>query len=123
MKLADYMIECERRAYVATGNPLHAWAAYGVGRQHKRAIPEWVLQYFDKARLGLVFNVPDAIEKRGNAKDLGPDIAKALGLHGKGQRGSPFESYYDTKWWEYGRAVHEYLKAGHELDDARGFAA
>ena len=123
MKPADYMIECERRAYFATKNPLHAWAAYGVARQHRRAIPEWVLEYLDKSRLGLVFSVPDQIEKTGTGRDLGPTIARAFGLAGRGRRGTPFESYYDTGWSDYGRAVRDYVKAGHSREDARAFAA
>lgn len=102
MKLVEYRLECERLAYEATNNPLHAWAAYGVARQAQVAIPEWVLTYLDKCRLGLVFTVPDAIEERGSAKDLGPVIAGAFGLVSKG-RGNPFE--YDERWWVYGRAV------------------
>lgn len=120
MKLNDYRLECERCAYLATRNPLHAWAAYGIARQSRREVPEWVLEYFDKVRLGLVLSVPDEIEKRGTAKGLGPPIARALGLV-SGGRGNPFD--YDTKWWAYGRKVRELMKAGDQLDHARHAAA
>lgn len=123
MKLADYIIECERRAYIATGNPLCAWSAYGIARKFRREIPEWVLEYLDKSRVKLMFGVAGQIEKTGGGRDLGPTIASAFGLAGRGKRGTPFESYYDTNWWKYGRAVREYVKAGNSLEDARTWVA
>lgn len=117
MKLVDYRIECERLAFEATKNPLHAWAAYGVARQAKVAIPEWVLAYLDKCRLGLVFTVPDAIEERGSAKDLGPVIAGAFGLVSKG-RGNPFE--YDERWWAIGRTIRRLMMVGIEGQEKGG---
>ena len=120
MKLSAYRIECERRAYLATGNPMHVWEAYGVARQSQSAIPEWVLQYLDKARLGLIYNVSDAIDDRKGGKDLAAPIARALGLVADG-RGTPFD--YDTRWWGYGRKVREFVRAGDKLQIARENAA
>lgn len=117
MKLVEYRLECEKRAYEATDNPLHAWAAYGVARQAKIAIPEWVLAYLDKCHLGLVYTVPDAIEQQRSAKDLAPVIAGAFGLVSKG-RGNPFE--YEEKWWAIGRAVRRLMLVGVEGQEKGG---
>ena len=116
MKLADYMIECERRAYLATGNPLHVWNAYSTVRAKRMDLPEWILRYFDKASWGIREIATDDVKR----KDLGPRIGRSLGLVNDGP-GTPFE--FDRKWWAYGRAVREYMKAGHDRDDARAFAA
>ncbi|MFN2474333.1 MAG: hypothetical protein ABR588_10520 [Sphingomicrobium sp.] len=51
-----------------------------MARQYRREIPEWVFEYLDKARLGLVFNVGDAFEKQGAKENLGPVIARAFGM-------------------------------------------
>lgn len=115
MKLTEFMIECERRAYLAKGNPLHVWNAYSTARAKGIAVPEWVLRYFDKASWDL-----RALANEPEKKNLGPKIAKALDLVRDG-RGTPFD--YDTKWWVYGRKVREFVKRGDQLDHARSFAA
>lgn len=126
MKFADYRIECERRAYLQSKNPMHAWEAYGIARRSAREIPEWVLRYFDKARMGLELNVEDATEEGGTREDLARVIAKAFGLVSIGA-GTPFD--YNTKWWAYGRKVREFMKddergrPGFPLHHARGKAA
>lgn len=120
MKRIDYQLELERRAYLVTKNPMRVWNAYGVARQSQRAIPEWVLQYLDKARLGLVFNVQDTIEEQGTKTNLAPVIARAFGMTSRGS-GSPLD--FDMDWWRHGLTLRSFLDRGDQLDHARRFAA
>lgn len=117
LPLTDYRLEVERHAFLGTRNPMHAWVAYGIARRGGRNVPDWVLEYLDKAQLGLVFNIPDAIERQGSGKDLGPHIARAFGLVKTG-RGNPFE--FDDKWWRYGRLVRRLTTKGKEGQERGG---
>ena len=46
-------VERNQRFYAATKNPLFVWAAYQHCRQTGQAIPDWVLEYFDRAAANL----------------------------------------------------------------------
>lgn len=116
MKLSEFMIECERRAYLATGNPMHVWNAYATTRAKRIDVPEWILRYLDKASWGIREMAGDDVPR----KDLAPRIARSLDLVRDGA-GTPFD--YDNRWWAYGRKVREFRKRGDQLDHARRFAA
>jgi hypothetical protein len=105
MKPTDFMLECERRAYLATGNPLHAWNAYTTARAKDVEIPQWVLRYFDTVSCEL--RSIEVSEK----EDLRSKVSRALGLGSVG-RGTPFNE--DAMWWAYGRKVRELRSAGYE---------
>lgn len=112
MKLSEYMIECERRAYLATENPMHVWNAYATARAKRIEVPEWVLRYFDKASWGIREMAGDDVPR----KDLAPRIARALNLVRDGA-GTPFD--YDNRWWAYGRKLREFINAGDKMTFAR----
>jgi hypothetical protein len=101
----DDMIEVERRCLVETDNVMHAWAAYSMARVCGAPVPDWVLRYFDKAARNLLALSAEAQESGG--RDLGPKIAKALGLASVGA-GSPLVAYH-ADWQTFGMNVRARL--------------
>jgi len=100
----DDMIEADRRCFVETGNPMHAWAAYSLARVCDAPIPEWVLRYLDMVGRNLLALSADSQD--GGGKDLGPKIATALKLEGKPRSGSPLVTYH-ADWMVFGMNVRD----------------
>lgn len=79
------LLEMDHAAFKATGNPMHAWAAYATARVNNVPAPEWVLKYFDSIARELLRLSHQASER--GAKDLAPEIAKGMGLKGAALKG------------------------------------
>lgn len=103
------LVEVERRCFLDTGNPMHVWAAYRMARVADAPIPDWVLRYFDICGDRLLALSADA-SRNGGAKDMGPKIAKSLGLVSNG-RGSPLVSYH-ADWIVFGANVRARVTDG-----------
>jgi hypothetical protein len=106
---ADF-IEVERRAFLATGNAMHAWAAYSFARVVKAPPPEWVLKYFDRCARGILKVSHDSIEKGG--KNPAPKVLDALHL-----KGSDLTGFHD-KWMVYGMNVRNLMGQNDKPDFA-----
>ena len=104
---ADY-IEVERRCLVETDNAMHVWAAYSFARAAGDPIPDWVMRYFDMVARGLFALAVEA--KAEGGKDMGPKIARAMGLASKG-RGAPLVEYHN-RWMTFGMNVRHRMQQG-----------
>ena len=115
----DAYYEVQKRAFVATNNPMYAWAAYSRARLIGDEIPEWVLKYLDfsaRALLELSAQTQETLEKtskggkirkaKRGAKDIGPRVAAALKLSSKGA-GTALSSYH-SDWELYGLLVRHF---------------
>lgn len=74
-------------------NPLWAWIAYQQARTRRAGVPEWVLQYLDRAAREVV---EVALGGRPASRDRRPKaIAKALGLSptGVGRKRDAFDTF------------------------------
>lgn len=88
-----------RQLFERTGNPLHAWAAYRVARDHRRPVPDWALEYLDGAADRLLETERDPLSgepRRGadsdeitSEQDANRKIARALSLESPGRGKAP----------------------------------
>lgn len=106
----DNQLEVERRCYEETGSVLHPWAAYRLARVNKVPVPEWVLQYFDKAANNL-FELNSQLHQGEKVGDLAAAASRAMGLTGGRGQGSAF-SKYNRKWIVYGMNVRAWIQDG-----------
>ena len=86
------IIEWSRAQYQRTGNPFFVWQAYDHFRRAGMPIPEWILEYFDKAadrlfalRLGVTDLTTHVKEIPATGDNLAQLVAKALGFRKKGR--------------------------------------
>lgn len=108
MSHPEDLIEVERRCFIETDNVMHVWAAYGFARAAGAPVPDWVLRYFDRIGRSIMALAIEARTEGG--KDLGPRIAKALGLASAG-RGSPLTAYH-SDWMVLGMNVRDRMRQG-----------
>ena len=73
--IATAFIGKSQTLYLRTGNPIHLWSVYLLARQGGVPIPDWVLEYLDKA--ARVLTAP-------NGPTSPTAVADALGLATKG---------------------------------------
>ena len=98
--IAVRCVQYHEAAYKESQNPLHAWRAYLYCRRFDLTIPQWVLQYLDRAALKFYtwsqpHGTPPAKAK------VAPGIAEALELKrpGKSGRVNVFADYGNPRDW------------------------
>jgi hypothetical protein len=60
-------------------NPMHAWEAYQIARVNEHDIPEWILQYLDRAAASLVLLRDDAADGNPPEREAHA-VGKAIGF-------------------------------------------
>ena len=105
-------IEIEKRAFLATNNAMHAWAAYSFARVVKAPPPDWVLRYFDLCAREIFSFAMDVAKSEKKGSNPGPRIAKALHL-----KGTDFKGYH-SDWMTFGMNVRQRI----QQDDKPYFA-
>ncbi|MFD2053769.1 hypothetical protein ACFSQT_11940 [Mesorhizobium calcicola] len=116
---ADF-IEVEHKSFLATGNAMHAWAAFSHARVTKDSIPDWVLNYLDLcARRLFAFS---SRQEDAKGDEFAKIVASAFMLTSMGA-GTPASRYFNAKWLVYGMNVHAKVKANTKEEFAVGDVA
>jgi hypothetical protein len=122
---AEYQASIEKKLYEVEGNSLRAWNVYRMYRLMGRPIPDWVLEYFDRA--GDALMALQSEHDRGAVKNPAVAIAEALGMKKPGRSGA-YNVFSDMdrerrKWLGYAAEVKGHIEQGSKEDIAIEFVA
>ncbi|MBL8576148.1 MAG: hypothetical protein JNK47_02895 [Mesorhizobium sp.] len=100
------LIEVERRAFFATSNPMHVWAAFRLARVVNADIPPWVMSYLDLASKRLLALASDIVQDGTADNTFVKDLAAAFFFKGA------HPTNYHSEWITYGMNVRHLMQQG-----------
>jgi hypothetical protein len=94
-----------RRKYEMTGNPLYAWETFASCRSAGEDIPEWVLEYLDRAAGKLLeYAQHDPPPAKGETSTA-VAVAMEMKIPGRSGQGTVFTQYVANEKNESGRRI------------------
>ena len=103
-----------RDAFEESGNPIHAWEAFGLARKAHRPVPASVLVYFERVAAEMSSLARHRVPR---TNQVAKAVASAVGLTCRG-RSNPFTEW-NRKGHELGIAMDVYLCDGEKWLDQR----